>query len=179
MDELLPIAEGLLFLVGDEGISDELMAASLEISNDDAHALLDKLQLKYQDDSYGMEIVCYGGVWKFVSKAIVHPFAQRLFQNTKTSQLSQSALETLAIVAYKQPITRVEIEEIRGVGCDMMLRKLQARNLITEVGRSEAPGRPILYGVTDEFMDSFKLISLDELPELPDFSEQQSENLFD
>lgn len=179
MEELLPIAEGLLFLVGDEGITEELMAKSLEISEDIAQQLLDTLQKKYQDDSFGMEVVCYGGIWKFMSKAIVHPFAQKLFQTAKTSALSQSALETLAIVAYKQPITRVEIEEIRGVGCDMMLRKLQARNLITEIGRSEAPGRPILYGVTEEFMDSFKLLSLDELPDLPDFSEHQSDNLFD
>lgn len=179
MEELLPIAEGLLFLVGDEGITEELMAKSLEISEDIAQQLLDSLQKKYQDDSFGMEVVCYGGIWKFMSKAIVHPFAQKLFQTAKTSALSQSALETLAIVAYKQPITRVEIEEIRGVGCDMMLRKLQARNLITEMGRSEAPGRPILYGVTEEFMDSFKLLSLDELPDLPDFSEHQSDNLFD
>ena len=179
MEELLPIAEGLLFLVGDEGITEELMAKSLEVSEDTAQSLLDNLQKKYQEDSFGMEVVCYGGIWKFMSKAIVHPFAQKLFQTAKTSALSQSALETLAIVAYKQPITRVEIEEIRGVGCDMMLRKLQARNLITEVGRSEAPGRPILYGVTEEFMDSFKLLSLDELPDLPDFSEHQSDNLFD
>ena len=179
MEELLPIAEGLLFLVGDEGITEVLMAKSLEISEEAAQHLLDCLQKKYQDDSFGMEVVCYGGIWKFMSKAIVHPFAQKLFQSAKTSALSQSALETLAIVAYKQPITRVEIEEIRGVGCDMMLRKLQARNLITEVGRSEAPGRPILYGVTEEFMDSFKLLSLDELPDLPDFSEHQSDNLFD
>ena len=179
MEELLPIAEGLLFLVGDEGITEELMAKSLEISEDIAQQLLDTLQKKYQEDSFGMEVVCYGGIWKFMSKAIVHPFAQKLFQTAKTSALSQSALETLAIVAYKQPITRVEIEEIRGVGCDMMLRKLQTRNLITEIGRSEAPGRPILYGVTEEFMDSFKLLSLDELPDLPDFSEHQSDNLFD
>ena len=179
MEELLPIAEGLLFLVGDEGITEELMAKSLDVSEDTAQSLLDNLQKKYQEDSFGMEVVCYGGIWKFMSKAIVHPFAQKLFQTAKTSALSQSALETLAIVAYKQPITRVEIEEIRGVGCDMMLRKLQARNLITEVGRSEAPGRPILYGVTEEFMDSFKLLSLDELPDLPDFSEHQSDNLFD
>ena len=179
MEELLPIAEGLLFLVGDEGITEELMAKSLEISEDIAQQLLDTLQKKYQEDSFGMEVVCYGGIWKFMSMAIVHPFAQKLFQTAKTSALSQSALETLAIVAYKQPITRVEIEEIRGVGCDMMLRKLQARNLITELGRSEAPGRPILYGVTEEFMDSFKLLSLDELPDLPDFSEHQSDNLFD
>ncbi len=179
MEQLLAIAEGLLFLVGDEGITESQLALVLEISEDQAVELLDALQKKYQEDTFGMEIVCYGGIWRFVSKAMVHPFAQKLFQNNKASQLSQSALETLAIVAYKQPITRVEIEEIRGVGCDMMLRKLQARNLIAEVGRSEAPGRPILYGVTDEFMDSFKLFSLDELPELPDFHEQQSENLFD
>lgn len=179
MQQLLPIAEGLLFLVGDEGISEAQLACALELNEDCAYALLDELQKKYQQEHFGMEIVCYGGIWRFVSKAIVHPYAQKLFQNSKSSQLSQSALETLAIVAYKQPITRVEIEEIRGVGCDMMLRKLQARNLIAEVGRSEAPGRPILYGVTDEFMDSFQLYSLDELPELPDFHEQQSENLFD
>ncbi len=179
MQQLLPIAEGLLFLVGDEGMSEKQLSAALEVSEESAYALLDELQKKYQDESFGMEIVCYGGIWRFVSKAMVHPFAQRLFQHAKSAQLSQSALETLAIVAYKQPITRVEIEEIRGVGCDMMLRKLQARNLIAEVGRSDAPGRPILYGVTDEFMDSFKLLSLDELPELPDFEKQQSDNLFD
>lgn len=179
MENLLPIAEGLLFLVGDEGISEQQLSMALDITEEEAHDLLDQLQANYQKDTFGMEIVCYGGIWRFVSKALVHPFAQKLFQNSKSSQLSQSALETLAIVAYKQPITRVEIEEIRGVGCDMMLRKLQARNLIAEVGRSEAPGRPILYGVTEEFMDSFKLFSLDELPELPDFNEQQSENLFD
>lgn len=108
----------------------------------------------------------------------MHEYAQKLFADIKQSTLSQSALETLAIVAYKQPITRVEIEEIRGVGCDMMLRKLQARNLIEEAGRSEAPGRPILYGVTQEFMDSFKLLSLQELPDLPTF-EREQEDLFD
>ena len=84
-------------------------------------------------------------------------------------------METLAIIAYKQPITRVEIEEIRGVSADVMLRKLQARGLIKEDGRSEAPGRPILYSVTDEFMNDFQLVSLDELPELPDFNEDSKE----
>ena len=80
--------------------------------------------------------------------------------------LSNAALETLAIIAYNQPISRVAIEEIRGVGCDAMIRKLVAKALIKEVGREETPGRPILYGVTDEFMDAFSLASLDELPEL-------------
>ena len=86
----------------------------------------------------------------------------------------------MAIIAYKQPITRVEIEELRGVGADMMLRKLQARNLIREAGRSDAPGKPILYEVTEEFMDSFKLYTLNELPDLPEFnSDDENENLFE
>ena len=94
--------------------------------------------------------------------------------------MSQAALETLAIIAYKQPITRVEIEELRGVSADVMLRKLQARNLIKEAGRSEAVGRPILYEVTDEFMDSFKLYTLKELPDLPEYNkESDSDNLFE
>ena len=80
----------------------------------------------------------------------------------------------------KQPVTRIEIEELRGVGADMMLRKLLARNLIKEAGRSDAPGRPILYEVTDEFMDSFKLVTLNELPDLPEYtSDEESENLFE
>ncbi|MBS5002972.1 SMC-Scp complex subunit ScpB, partial [Holdemania filiformis] len=133
----------------------------------------------YAEDQRGIEVVDYGGVFKFVSKALIHPYAQKLFANAKNTALSQSALETLAIIAYKQPITRVEIEEIRGVGCDMMLRKLQARGLIREAGRSEAPGRPILFEVTEEFMDSFKLVSLNELPELPDYTESESEDLFE
>ena len=110
---------------------------------------------------------------------MIHPYAQKLFASAKSASLSQSALETLAIIAYKQPVTRVEIEEIRGVGCDMMLRKLMARGLIREAGRSDAPGRPILFEVTEEFMDSFRLVSLKELPQLPDYSENESDDLFE
>ena len=124
-------------------------------------------------------MVNYGGVYKFLSKKSVYPYATKLFETAKSSSLSQSALETLAIIAYKQPVTRVEIEELRGVGSDMMLRKLLSRNLIKEAGRSEAPGRPILYEVTDEFMDSFKLYSLEELPQLPDFNNNENDNLFE
>ena len=112
-------------------------------------------------------------------KRQLHPYAEKLFAATKMATLSNAALETLAIIAYKQPITRVEIEEIRGVGCDMMIRKLLARSLIKECGRSDAPGRPFLYEVTKEFMDTFQLESLKELPDLPNFKEQVDEELFD
>ena len=178
-NQALTIVEGLLFIVGDEGLTLQQCASVMDISEQEAEMILSDLQKMYQDDQRGIEVVDYGGVYKFVSKAFIHNYAQKLFANAKQSALSQSAMETLAIVAYKQPITRVEIEEIRGVGCDMMLRKLQARGLIREAGRSDAPGRPILFEVTEEFMDSFKLVSLNELPELPDFTESESEDLFE
>ena len=173
------VLEGLLFLVGDEGITAEQAAATLDITPELAAEYFDDLMKVYLDEDRGIEIANYGGIYRFLSKAVVHEYAKKLFQVSKQATLSQAALETLAIIAYKQPITRVEIEEIRGVGADMMLRKLMARDLIKESGRSEAAGRPILYEVTDEFMNSFKLMSLKELPELPQFNEsEESEDLF-
>ncbi|MBQ2690194.1 MAG: SMC-Scp complex subunit ScpB [Solobacterium sp.] len=175
---MLPVLDGLLFIVGDDGLTLEQAAAVLELPEEKIREYMLNLQLRYQDDAHGMEIVDYGGIWRFISKASVRSYAEKLFQMGRSASLSQAALETLAIIAYKQPITRVEIEEIRGVGADMMLKKLQARYLIREAGRSEAPGRPILYEVTEEFMNSFKLLSLDELPELPSFNEEVSDELF-
>ena len=173
------VLEGLLSVVGDEGITAEQAATALDITPELAAEYFDDLMKEYTDDSRGIEIASFGGVYRFLSKAFVHEYAKRLFQISKQATLSQAALETLAIIAYKQPITRVEIEEIRGVGADMMLRKLLARDLIKESGRSEAAGRPILYEVTEEFMNSFKLLSLKELPELPQFNtEEESEELF-
>ena len=173
------VLEGLLFITGDEGVTAEQAATALDITPELAAEYFDDLMKEYTDDKRGIEIANFAGTYRFLTKAVVFDYAKRLFQISKTAQLSQAALETLAIIAYKQPITRVEIEEIRGVGADMMLRKLMARDLIKESGRSEAAGRPILYEVTDEFMNSFKLLSLKELPELPKFSnDEESEELF-
>lgn len=174
------IVEGLLYMVGDDGIKLEQLAAVIKKDLEDSEAILSSIQAKYNEDTYGIELVGYGKTYKFITKREVAPYIQELFHTTKPNTLSQSALETLAIIAYKQPITRVEIEELRGVGADMMLRKLQARNLIREAGRSDAPGKPILYEVTEEFMDSFKLYTLNELPDLPEFNtDEESENLFE
>lgn len=174
------IVEGLLYMVGDDGIKLEQLAAVIKKDLEDTEAILSSIQAKYNEDTYGIELVGYGKNYKFITKREVAPYIQELFHTTKPNTLSQSALETLAIIAYKQPITRVEIEELRGVGADMMLRKLQARNLIREAGRSDAPGKPILYEVTEEFMDSFKLYTLNELPDLPEFNtDEESENLFE
>ena len=174
------IVEGLLYVVGEDGVRAEQIASAIEKSLEDTEAILNNIRNKYASELYGIELVCYGQVYKFVTKKEIFPYAQELFGATKANTLSQSALETLAIIAYKQPVTRVEIEELRGVGAEMMLKKLLARNLIREAGRSEAPGRPILYEVTEEFMDSFKLMTMNELPDLPEFNkEAEPENLFD
>ena len=175
------IVEGLLYVVGEEGLKIENIAAVMDISIEDVKALLTNIESKYRFDQFGIELVNYGGSYRFVTKKAIYPYVQKLLHNEKTASLSNEALETLAIVAYKQPITRVEIEELRGVGCDMMLRKLQARELIKEAGRSDAPGKPILYEVTEEFLNSFGLETIGMLPDLPEFNNDENEdrNLFD
>ena len=175
------IVEGLLYVVGEEGLKIENIAAVMDISTEDVKALLTNIESKYRFDQFGIELVNYGGSYRFVTKKAIYPYVQKLLHNEKAASLSNAALETLAIIAYKQPITRVEIEELRGVGCDMMLRKLQARELIKESGRSDAPGKPILYEVTEEFLNSFGLETIGMLPDLPEFSNDDNEdrNLFD
>lgn len=172
------IIEGLIFVVGDEGLTIEQLELVLEEPKKDIVLAIDKLIDKYDNDNSMIELSMCGNILKFLTKSTLYPYLDKLFTNTKSSVLSQSALETLAIIAYKQPIERSEIEEIRGVGADQMIRKLMARNLIKEAGRSEAPGRPFLYEVTDLFMESFKLVSLDELPDLPMYIDEEQENLF-
>jgi len=180
MEQIKAIIEGMLFVVGDDGITLDQLAGTLETDRDEVQAVLDQLSKEYTDDAdRGIEMVCYGSRYKLVSKALCHEYCQKLYEHSETRAFSQAALETLAIIAYKQPITRVEIEEIRGVGCDMMIRKLLARNLIREAGRLEVAGRPFTYEVTEQFMDTFKLKSLDELPQLPEYdSPEKDQELF-
>ena len=179
-DNMEAIVVGLLYVVGEDGVKAEQLAVAIDKSLEDTKIILENIQRKYASELYGIELVGYGSVYKFITKKDIYPYAQVLFGTAKPGTLSQAALETLAIIAYKQPITRIEIEELRGVGAEVMLRKLLARNLIREAGRSEAPGRPILYEVTEEFMDSFKLYTLNELPDLPEYKqEDENENLFE
>ena len=177
--DIVTIAEGLLYIVGDDGLKLEQLAATLERSEDETRAILGIIRQRYDSVDKAVELVSYAGKYKFVSKREIYPYAQRLYHNFKPETLSQSALETLAIIAYKQPVTRIEIEELRGVGCEVMLRKLLTRNLIREAGRSEAPGRPILYEVTDEFLDCFELVSLEELPDLPSYEDEAKNELYE
>lgn len=177
--EYLEIIEGMLFLAGDEGLSEKQVASILEIDKKKAVNLLDQLAENYASKTIqGIQIVNFGGRFKLSTNPNHFMYYQKMVEQTSAS-LSNAALETLAIIAYNQPITRTRIEEIRGVGCDAMIRKLAAKALIKEVGREDTPGMPILYGVTDEFMDAFGLTSLDELPDLADVVElEEDEDLF-
>lgn len=170
-NEILSIIEGMLFLSGDEGLTMKQISSILQLSKKEAVHYLDELvQIENERKIKGFELVNFGGVYKFATLSKHHEYYQRMVEQNENS-LSNAALETLAIIAYNQPITRVAVENIRGVGCDAMIRKLVAKALIKEVGREDTPGKPILYGVTDEFMDAFSLTSLDELPELKEMKE--------
>ncbi len=171
--------EGLLYIVGEDGLTIEAIETALDLTEIEAQTALKELEEDYQSEDRGIQLTAYGEIYRLVSKKEINDAALKVFQMNKNSTLSQSALETLAIIAYRQPITRIEIEEIRGVSCETMLRKLLSRNLIREAGRSEAIGRPILYEVTKDFMDVFKLVSLNELPELPTYNDTGDDNLFD
>lgn len=178
-NEYLSVIEGMLYIYGDEGVTIKDIADTLEITKKEAYELMDELLSLYaQKTIKGVDIVDFGGTFKMVTLP-QHDRYYKKMMTTSGRKLSKSALETLAIVAYYQPVTRIRIEEIRGVGCEAMIRKLLAQALIKEVGREDTPGKPVLYGVTDEFMDAFSLKSLDELPELKEIeSDFDEEDIF-
>lgn len=178
-NEYLSVIEGMLYIYGDEGITIKDIADTLEITKKEAYELMDELLSLYASKTVkGVDICDFGGTYKMVTLSQNDVYYKKMM-TTSGRKLSKSALETLAIVAYYQPVTRIRIEEIRGVGCESMIRKLLAQALIKEVGREDSPGKPVLYGVTDEFMDAFNLKSLDELPELKEIeSEFDEEDIF-
>ncbi|WP_054941405.1 SMC-Scp complex subunit ScpB [Paenibacillus ihuae] len=171
---LKSIIEGLLFLSGDEGLSARQIAEITEQRPDLATRALDELKDDYISQERGLQVVQIAGNYRLATLPDHAPYFERLAYSPSRSSLSQAALETLAIVAYRQPITRVEIEEIRGVKSERAIHTLNNKDLIHEVGRAEAVGRPILYGTTKSFLDSFGLASLKELPEPSSFDTSDS-----
>lgn len=165
------IVEALLFAAGDEGLSLAQIAAVLDIGEPEAKAVMTALQEDFCREERGIQLVELGGVFLLATKKEYAPYLKKLVEAPGASPLSQAALETLAIIAYRQPITRAEIEEIRGVKSDKPLQTLMARALIKEVGRAEGTGRPILYGTTAEFLDYFGLKTIEELPPLPEWTD--------
>lgn len=166
------VLEGLLFVVGEDGLTLEQIEDVLEIDEEKSKELLMELKKDYEEDTRGLRIDFLGNRFKLTTKFEHREYYQKLIENPETNVLSQSALETLAIIAYNEPITRVEIDKLRGVGSVQMIRKLVAKGFIKEVGRSDLPGRPILYETTSDFLDYFGLATIEDLPDMRDFLEE-------
>nr|WP_263325855.1 SMC-Scp complex subunit ScpB [Neobacillus sp. Marseille-Q6967] len=163
------ILESLLFAAGDEGLTLKHITEVLEIDEIKAREIIEELMEVYERDSQrGIMIVQLAGTYQLATKKENAAYLKRLVDSPHTTALSQAALETLAIIAYKQPITRAEIEEIRGVKTERPLHTLMSKALIKEVGRAEGTGRAYLYGTTKEFLDYFGLKNIEELPQLPE-----------
>lgn len=163
------ILESLLFAAGDEGLSLKQVCAVLEIEEHQALEIIEGLFAEYNsDESRGIQLIELAGTYQLVTKKEHAPYLKKLVESPNVNSLSQAALETLAIVAYKQPITRVDIEEIRGVKTERPLSTLASKGLVKAVGRAEGTGRAILYGTTKEFLDYFGLKDISELPPLPE-----------
>ncbi len=135
----------------------------------DIKSAINSIKDRYQESDFSFEIVAVSGGYQFMTKGAYHQTIGTLLRQTTKKQLSRAALETLSIIAYKQPVIKSEIEKIRGVSCDYAVQKLLEKELVDITGRSEGPGRPLLYGTSEKFMDYFGLESLNELPKPKDF----------
>ena len=162
--ELLAAAEAILFTMG-KSVELSKMAEALGLSEAQTKALIEKLKEKYEDERCGLQIVELEKSYQMCTKSSMYEYLIRIASQPKKNVLSDALLETLSIIAYKQPVTRTEVENIRGVKCEHAVNKLIEYNLVTELGRLDAPGRPLLFGTTEEFLRKFGVSSITELPE--------------
>ncbi len=162
--KLLGILEGILFVVGDEGISLKALCETMKINEEEAKNLLSELKKSYEDDTRGLRISFLGDAFKLTTKKEHKEYFKTLVDNPETNTLSPAALETLAIIAYNEPVTRLEVDQIRGVSTSYLIRKLVAKGFIKEEGKSTLPGKPNLYVTTKEFLDYFGLATKKDLP---------------
>ena len=169
------VLEGLLFVVGEDGLTLEQIEDVLGINEEESKNLIMELKKDYEDESRGLRIDFLGNRFKITTKFEHKEYYQKLIENPETNFLSQAALETLAIIAYNEPLTRIQVDNIRGVSSASIVRKLVAKGFVKEVGRSDLPGRPILYETTHEFLDYFGLSSIEDLPNIDDILENVNE----
>ena len=163
--------------MGDEGVTLKDICETLEIDEIKAKELLTELKKEYDKEERGIKISYLGNAFKLTTKKEHKDYYKKLVI-TKESVLSQAQLEVLAIIAYNEPITRIEIDEIRGISSSYVIKKLLSKDLIKVVGKSDLPGKPNLYKTTREFLDCFGLSSINDLPELVIENNDQEENLF-
>lgn len=143
-----------------------------EVADEDIQAAITALMDKYKSDEYAFQIYQIAKGYQFLTKPAYKASISILLKQQSKKRLSTAALETLSIIAYKQPVTKAEIEQIRGVGCDYAVQKLLEKSLIAIVGKDDTVGKPLLYGTSDQFMEYFGINSLDDLPTLKDFKQE-------
>jgi len=179
-DFYLGILEGLLFAVGEDGVGLNQLTDVLELGQYEVEVLVGELRARYDSHQYGLAISEMAGVYKMVTKKDHAIYLKKLLENPHQKTLSPAALEVLAIIAYKQPITRAELEAVRGVSNDSVMKKLLMFDLIEEAGRANAPGRPMQFRTTDAFLDYFGIKTIEELPAIKetDAFEQEETSLF-
>ena len=157
--------EAILFSMGDS-IDPESAAQALEVGEEQIRTVLDEMAEEYESPARGIRLIRLEGRYQLATKKEQYPALIRLVRQPRKISLSDVVLETLSIIAYKQPVTRAQIEKIRGVSCDHAINRLLEYGLICEAGRLDAPGRPILFGTTEEFLRHFGTDSLDDLPRI-------------
>lgn len=159
------IIEAILFTMG-ESVEVSRLAAVLEMEKKEVTALLTEMDEQYKKEERGIQLMWLDDAVQLSTRADLYEYLIKIAKTPKKMVLTDTVIETLSIIAYKQPVTRLEIEKIRGVSCDHAINKLLEYDLITELGRKDAPGRPLLFGTTEQFLRSFGVKSIEELPEL-------------
>lgn len=159
------VLEAVLFTMG-ESVEISRLAAVLEMDKKEVKQILEDMQKRYEEEERGIFLLRLEDSVQLSTKAEMYEYLIKIAKTPRKMVLTDTVLETLSIIAYKQPVTRLEIERIRGVSCDHAVNKLLEYDLITELGRLDAPGRPLLFGTTEQFLRCFGVRSLDELPEL-------------
>lgn len=174
------ILEGLLYVQGDDGLTLKEVMSVLNLGEEEAKSLVYKLKTAYETENRGLRLSYLGNTFKLTTKQEHQEYYKKLLENPTTHVLSQAALEVLAIIAYNEPITRSQVDEYRGVESSFVIRKLLAKGLLKESGRSDMPGHPILYKTTDDFLDYFGLSTKEELPDINSLEteEQKEQDLF-
>lgn len=168
LKERIGIVEAILFVTGNAVEKREICRA-LEIQEAELEETLDAMESGYDFDRRGLRLLRFGAHVQLATRPDYAPYVEKLLQPVQKQSLSSAIMETLAVIAYRQPVTKAEIEQIRGVKCDYSVQSLTVKGLIEEVGRKETLGRPILYGTTDAFLRHFCISSISDLPEI-DFS---------
>lgn len=175
LEQTEAVIEAILFVSG-EAVSLNKLSDIINEDLEKTKAIVEHLKKKYEEEARGMRIIEINEAYQMCTSPELFEYIKEFYKNPKKFTMTQAALETLAIIAYRQPVTRAQVEEIRGVNSDHIINKLIEYNLVCELGRMDAPGKPILFGTTEDFLRYFGFKSIEELPQLEEELLKQIEN---